>query len=84
MIATPVEDSDGIAEGSHVADVRPQTTFPQERDEFTQLGAIGYDDEVDSQAISGPRVGRTGDGHQIPFEARLTGPSNRALQSRSL
>src|SRR5262245_950360 len=27
-------------------------------------GAIGYDYEVDSQAASGPRIGRAGDGHQ--------------------
>jgi hypothetical protein len=28
------------------------------------LGAIGYDNEVDSQAARGPRVGRADDGHQ--------------------
>jgi len=28
------------------------------------LGAIWYDDEVYSQAVSGPRLGRAGDGHQ--------------------
>jgi hypothetical protein len=27
------------------------------------LGAIGFDDEVDSQAARGPRLGRAGDGH---------------------
>src|SRR5262249_34853759 len=26
--------------------------------------AIGYDDEIDSQAARGPRLGRAGDGHQ--------------------
>src|SRR6516162_1991640 len=25
---------------------------------------FGYDDEIDSQAVSGPRLGRAGDGHQ--------------------
>ena len=28
------------------------------------MGAIGYDNEVDRQAASGPRLGRAGDGHQ--------------------
>src|SRR5215468_10044589 len=59
-----VEGGDGIVEGSHVANVRPQPTIPDPLDDPTQLGAIGYDDEVDSQAVSGPRLGRAGDGHQ--------------------
>src|SRR5215470_2594114 len=59
-----VEGGDGIVEGSHVADVCPQPTIPDPLDDLTQLGAIGYDDEVDSQAVSGPRLGRAGDGHQ--------------------
>src|ERR1700758_1317430 len=42
----------------------PQPTNPDPLDEFTQLGAIWYDDEVDSQAARGPRLGRAGDGHQ--------------------
>jgi hypothetical protein len=29
-------------------------------DNLTQLGAIGYDDEVNRQAASGPRLGRAG------------------------
>src|SRR5215471_1881374 len=59
-----VEGGDGIVEGSHVADVCPQPTIPDPLDDLTQLGAIGYDDEVDSQAARGPRLGRAGDGHQ--------------------
>src|SRR6266480_8081655 len=59
-----VEGGDGIVEGSYVADVCPQPTIPDPLDGLTQLGAIGYDDEVDSQAASGPRIGRAGDGHQ--------------------
>src|SRR5262249_25643873 len=59
-----VEGCDGIVEGSHLADVCPQPTIPEPLDELTQLSAIGYDDEVDSQAASGPRIGRAGDGHQ--------------------
>src|SRR5258708_1208592 len=56
-----VEGGNRIVEVSHVADVCPQPTIP---DELTQLGAIGYDDEVDSQAARGPRLGRAGNGHQ--------------------
>src|SRR5947207_15328251 len=59
-----VEGGNRIVEGSHVADVCPQPTNPDLLDELTQLGPIGYDDEVDSQAAKGPRLGRAGDGHQ--------------------
>src|SRR5215470_917334 len=59
-----VEGGNRIVEGSHVADVCLQPTIPDPLDELTQLGAIGYDDEVDSQATGGPRLGRAGDGHQ--------------------
>src|ERR1043166_785111 len=59
-----VEGGDGIVESRDVADVRPQSTIPHPLDELPQLGAIGYDDEVDSQAARGPRLGRAGNGHQ--------------------
>src|SRR4029450_9715618 len=59
-----VEGGNRIVEGSHVADVCPQPTIPDPLDELTQLGAIGYDDEVDSQAARGPRLGRASNGHQ--------------------
>ena len=59
-----VEGGDGIVEASHVADVCPQPTIPGSLDDLTQLDAIGYDDEVDSQAARGPRLGRAGDSHQ--------------------
>src|SRR4051794_18100067 len=65
----PVERGNGIVEGSHVADVCPQPTIPGALDDFTQLGAIGYDDEVDSSAASGLHLGRAGDGHQRPSGA---------------
>src|SRR5215471_5826030 len=65
----PVEGGNGIVEGSHVADVCPQPTNPDPLDELIQLGAIGYDDEVDSQATGGPRLGRAGDGHQRSSDA---------------
>jgi hypothetical protein len=60
----PAEGGNGIVEGSNVADICPQPTIPEPLDELTQLGAIGYDDEIDSQAARGPRLGRAGDGHQ--------------------
>src|SRR5262249_17564621 len=63
-----VERGDGIVEGRDFADVRPQPTITDPLDELTQLGAIGYDDEVDSQAARGPRLGRAGDGPQLPPE----------------
>src|SRR5215472_4632851 len=59
-----VEGGDGIVEGSYVADVCPQPTIPDSPDELTQFSTIGYDDEVDSQAARGPRLGGAGDGHQ--------------------
>src|SRR2546427_9414217 len=64
-----VEGGDGIVESRDVADVRPQSTIPHPLDDLTQLGAIGYDDEVDSQANRGPRLDRAGDGHQRPSGA---------------
>src|ERR1700752_612443 len=60
----PVEGGNRIVEGGHVADVCAQPPNPDPLDELTQLGAIWYDDEVDSQAARGPRLGRAGDGHQ--------------------
>src|SRR6516162_7841152 len=60
----PVEGGDGIVEGRDVADVRPQSSVPYPLDELTQLGAIGYDEEVHSQAARGARLGRARNGHQ--------------------
>ena len=59
-----VEGGDGIVEGRNVADVRPQPSVPHPLDDLTQLGTIGLDDEVDRQAVGGPRLGRADDGHQ--------------------
>src|SRR5262249_14079657 len=64
-----VEGGNGVVEGRDVADVCPQSSVPYPLDELTQLGAIGYDDEVDSQAARGPRLGRAGNGHQRPSGA---------------
>src|SRR5262245_58290015 len=60
----PVEGGNRFVEGSDVADVCPQPTNPDPLDELTQLRAIGFDDEVDSQAAGGPCHGRAGDGYQ--------------------
>ena len=60
----PVEGGNGIIEGSNVADVCPQPTNPDPLNQLAQLGGIWYDNEVDSQAARGPRLGRAGDGHQ--------------------
>ena len=59
-----VEGGNRIVEGSHVADVCPHSSVTCPPDNLTQLGAIGYDDEVNRQAVSGPRLGRASDGHQ--------------------
>src|SRR5262245_41262850 len=59
-----VEGGNGVVKGHDFADVCPQPTGPGPLDGLTQLGAIGLDDEIDSQSASGPRLGRAGDGHQ--------------------
>src|SRR6516164_6730358 len=59
-----VEGGDGIVEGRDVADVRPQSSVPHPLDDLTQLGTIGLDNEVDRQAVGGPRLGWPDDGHQ--------------------
>src|SRR5215472_11302755 len=59
-----VEGGDGFVEGRDVADVRPQSSVTRPPDNLTQLGAIGYYDEVNRPAVSGPCLGRAGDGHQ--------------------
>src|SRR3954471_22728112 len=59
-----VEGRDGVIEGGDVADVRPHSPVTRPPDNLTQLGAIGYDDEVNREAVSGPCLERAGDGHQ--------------------
>src|SRR5689334_15742508 len=63
-----IEGADGIVEGRHVANVRPQPSIPHSTSDLTQLSAIGEDHEVDRQAV-GPRLGRAGDGHQRASDA---------------
>src|SRR5439155_20817376 len=59
-----VERGDSIVEGRDSADVRPQSSVPHPMDDLTQLCAIGLDNEVNRQAIWGPRLGWPDDGHQ--------------------
>src|ERR1700755_2133114 len=59
-----VEVGDRIVEGRDAADVRPQSSVTQPLHDLTQLGTIGLDNEVDRQAVGGPRLGRPDDGHQ--------------------
>src|ERR1700752_4776351 len=59
-----VKSGNGIIQDSHLADVCPHPTIPDPLHDLPQLGAIGFDDEVDSQAARGPRLGPAGDGHQ--------------------
>ena len=54
-------------EGRDVADVRPQSSAPHPLDDLTQLGTIGLDNEVDRQAVGGPRLGRPDDGLAVDF-----------------
>src|SRR5579864_7297606 len=61
-----VEGGEGVVEGRDGADVRPQASVPHPLDDLTQLSAIGLDNEVDRQAVGGPRFGRPDDGHQRP------------------
>jgi hypothetical protein len=53
-----VKGGDSIVEGRDGADVRPQSSVPHPLDDLTQLGTIGLDNEVDRQAVDGPRLGR--------------------------
>src|SRR5215471_5936667 len=74
-----VEGGDGVVEGSHVADVCPQPTIPDPLDDLTRLGAIGYDDEVDSR----PSAGRASVGPAMVTSvppARIT-PADRFAMS---
>src|SRR4051794_26962194 len=57
-----VEGVDSFVEGRDLTDVRPQSSVPHPLDDLTQLGTIGLDNEVDRQAVGGPRLGRSDDG----------------------
>jgi hypothetical protein len=70
MIVFPLRRSLGLSaatgalESPDVADVCPQPSVPHPLDDLTQLGTIGFDDEVDSQAVLRLRLGTPGDAHQ--------------------
>src|SRR5712675_1933847 len=66
-----VEGGDSFVEGRDVADVRPQPSVTHPPDDLTQLATIRRDYKVDGQAVSGPRLGRAGDGHQRSSGANL-------------
>src|SRR4051812_2585182 len=59
-----VECGDGLVEGCDGADVRPQSPVPHPLDDLTELATIGLDNEVDRQAVRGPRLRRPDDGHE--------------------
>src|SRR5437762_11903127 len=59
-----VEGGDGTVESRDGADVRPQSSVPHSLDDLTQLGTIGLDNEVDREAVGGPRLGRPDNGDQ--------------------
>src|SRR5258705_229986 len=46
-----VEGSYGIVEGGHLADVCSQPAVPSSLHDLAQLAAIGYDDEINGQAV---------------------------------
>src|SRR5437762_5981994 len=56
-----LEGGDGLVEGRDSADVRPQSSVPHPLDDLTQLGTIGLNNEVNRQAVGGPRLGRSDD-----------------------
>src|ERR671930_798311 len=59
-----VEGGDSIVEGGDGADVRAQASIPHSLNDLAQLRAVGFDDEVDRQAVGGPRLDRSDDGHE--------------------
>jgi hypothetical protein len=59
-----VKGGHGIIQGRNCADVRPQSSIPHPLNDLAQLGAIGLDNEIDSQTVYGPRLDRSDDGHQ--------------------
>jgi hypothetical protein len=48
-----IEGGDGVVERQDGSDVRSQSPVPHPLDDLTQLGTIGFDDEVDSETVGG-------------------------------
>ena len=75
----PVEGGNGIVEGSHVADVCPQTTIPHPLGDLTQLGAI----RSTTKSIVRPPEGRASVGPVtvagVPPKRSFTGSSRFCL-----
>src|SRR6188474_604246 len=67
-----VEGGDGVVECRDFADVRSQSSVPHPLDDLTQLGTIGLDNEIDRQAVGGPRLGRPDDGYQCSSASNQT------------
>jgi hypothetical protein len=80
----PVEGANRIVECDDVADVCPQPTNPDPLDELTQLGAIGYYDEVESQTASRSGLGRASDGHERSSGANHTGRPLRDVAAEDI
>ena len=69
MIVFPVRRSVGLKAATASSRVETLPTFVRSRpshplDDLTQLGTIGLDNEVDRQAVGGPRLDRPDNGHQ--------------------
>src|SRR5881394_3763407 len=70
MIVFPLRRSDRLKAATASSRVEtlpmfgPQSSVTHPLDDLTQLGTIGLDNEVDRQAVGGPRLGRADDGHQ--------------------
>ena len=71
-----VESRDGIVEGRHGADVRPQPSVSHSLDDLPQLNAIGFNNEINDQRVVALCLQRADDGHD-----RSSGPdqTRRAL-----
>src|SRR6476661_120806 len=61
-----VEGGDGVFEGGDRADVGPQQAVADALDDFAQLSAVGFDDEVDRPSVGARLFDRSDDGHQNP------------------
>src|SRR4051794_14250789 len=70
-----IESRDGIVAGRDVAEFRRKPSVTRPLHALPQLGTIGFDNEIDRQAVGGPRLGRSDDGHQrSPGSNQTRGP----------
>src|SRR5262249_56208829 len=54
----------GSGEGGGGGDGRAEGAGRDRVEDLTQLGTIGHENKVDHQAVGGPCLARSGDGHQ--------------------